>query len=210
LGCAISENDLLGCLIHCKMSVKADPTLHETSLARAAGAARGAYALLFVCLALAGCAGTVNPPTLTTAPTTKFDPATVGIGRVSAQAAPGVAMTSEDLTRISGLVQAELASTYPDRVIAAGGARRPGAVNVKLLFTQYDAGNAVARLMLAGLGQIHIAAKVLLTDMTTGRTVATFEASKTFAWGGLYGGSTQIGDVEVGFARSVAEIFQKH
>jgi Domain of unknown function (DUF4410) len=172
-------------------------------------ALRGVLALLLVSLTLAACAGTVNAPTLTSAPT-KFDPATAAIGRVSAEAAPGVVMTPEDLRRISGMVQAELASSYPDRVIAAGGPRRSGGVNVKLLFTQYDAGNAVARLMLAGLGQIHIDAKVLLTDVTTGRTVATFEASKTFAWGGLYGGSTKIEDVEVGFARSVAEIFQKH
>lgn len=191
------------------MFLKLDPTLRERGLACAKGAVRRGLALLLLSLALAGCAGTVNPPTLTSASTTKFDPATVAIGRVSAEAAPGVAMTAEDLRRISGLVQAELASSYPDRVIAGGGSRRSGGVNVKLLFTQYDAGNAVARLMLAGLGQIHIDAKVLLTDMATGRTVASFEASKTFAWGGLYGGSTRIEDVEVGFARSVAEIFKK-
>ena len=68
-------------------------------------------------------------------------------------------------------------------MIAAGGSRRPGAVNMKLVFTEYDKGDAFARAMLAGLGQIHIAAKVLLTDVTTGRSVASFEASKTFASG---------------------------
>jgi len=167
-----------------------------------------ALILLLVSLALAGCAGTVNPPALTSAPTTKFDPANATIGRVSAQAASGVAMTPEELSRISGLVQAELASRYPDRLIAAGGPRRPGGVNIKLVFTQYDKGDAFARAMLAGLGQIHINAKVLLIDVTTGRTVASFEASKTFAWGGLYGGATRIQDVEVGFVRSVAEIFK--
>ncbi len=168
-----------------------------------------ALILLLASVALAGCAGTVNPPAPTSAPTTNFDPAAAAIGRVSAEAARGVAMTPEDLGRISGLVQAELASTYPGRMIAAGGSRRPGAVNIKLVFTEYDKGDALARAMLAGLGQIHIAAKVLLTDATTGRTVATFEASKTFAWGGLYGGATRIEDVEVGFARSVAEIFKR-
>jgi hypothetical protein len=177
-----------------------------TQIARAV---RGGVALLLMSLALAGCAGSVNPPTLMSAPTTKFDPSTVAIGRVSAQAAPGVAMTPEDLRRISGLVQAELASSYPDRLISAGGPRRSGGVNIKLVFTQYDAGNAFARAMLAGLGQIHIDAKVFLTDIATGRTVATFEASKTFAWGGLYGGTTRIEDVEMGFARSVADIFKR-
>jgi hypothetical protein len=170
---------------------------------------RAGLALLFVSIVLAGCAGAVNPPTLTSAPTTRFDPGNAAIAQVSAVAAPGVAMKPEDLSRISREVQAELASRYTDRLMAAGGPRRSAAVNVKLVFIRYDKGDAFARAMLAGLGQIHIDANVLLIDASNDRTVATFAVSKTFAWGGLYGATTRVEDVETGFARSVAEIFKK-
>jgi len=99
-------------------------------------AARAGLTLLFVSFLLAACAGSVNPPTLTSAPTTKFDPGAAAIGQVSAVAAPGVAMEPEDLSRISREVQAELASRYPDRLMAANRSRRFGGVNVKVVFTQ--------------------------------------------------------------------------
>lgn len=165
--------------------------------------------MLLVSVALAGCAGTVNPPTQISVSTTKFDPGAAAIGQVSAVAAPGVMMTPEDLSHIAREVQVELASRYPDRLVAAGGSRRSGAVNVKLVITRFDKGDAIARAMLAGLGQIHIDGNVLLADVSTEKTVATFAVSKTFAWGGLYGATTSIDDVEAGFARSVAEIFKK-
>jgi hypothetical protein len=63
--------------------------------------------------------------------------------------------------------------------------------------------------MLAGLGQIHVHANVLLTDAATGASVANFEVTKDFGWGGIYGGSTSVEDVEAGFARSVSAIFKK-
>jgi hypothetical protein len=37
------------------------------------------------------------------------------------------------------------------------------------------------------------------------RKVAEFTADKTFAWGGIYGGSTSMEDVEHGFAEGIAE-----
>ena len=171
--------------------------------------ARAGLPLLFVSFVLAGCAGTVNPPTLTSGSITQFDPGNAAVGQVSAVAAPGVTMQPEDLSRISRQVRTELASRYPNRLMAEDRSRRSGEVSVKLVFTQYDKGDAFARAMLAGLGQIHISAGVLLIDDIPGKTVATFAVSKTFAWGGLYGGTTRIEDVESGFARSVAEIFKK-
>ena len=63
--------------------------------------------------------------------------------------------------------------------------------------------------MQAGLGQIHIAANVQLIDATSGNVAASYVVTKTFAWGGIYGGSTSIGDVETGFAASVVAIFKK-
>ena len=74
------------------------------------------------------------------------------------------------------------------------------AVNI----TRYDEGNSFARAMLAGLGQMHIDATVTLSDYQTKEEFAKYEVTETFAWGGLYGGFTDIRTVEEGFAKTVA------
>ena len=76
---------------------------------------------------------------------------------------------------------------------------------LEVLMTRYDKGNAFARAMLAGLGQIHIDAKVSMFLLPERRKIAEFDIDKTFAWGGLYGGFTSIESVEEGFAKGVAE-----
>ncbi len=118
-------------------------------------------------------------------------------------------MNSYDLDRISRLVQSDLTAAYADRLVPAGAHATPGEVRVDMNFTTYDSGNAFARAMLAGLGQIHIAANVQLIDATSGNVLANYTVEKTFAWGGAYGGSTTIQDVEGGFAESVVAIFKK-
>jgi hypothetical protein len=70
----------------------------------------------------------------------------------------------------------------------------------------YDEGNAFARLMLAELGQMHIEGTVTLRDDATKAVVGEYEVSKTFAWGGVYGASTKIEQVQGGFAESVAAV----
>lgn len=164
---------------------------------------------LLVLLLLSGCAGSVSTPTPLGAASPGFEASHVGIGDVSATADRGVVMTKEDLDRIAHRVQAELAADYPGRVVDPGGRPLPDAVNVKLVFTEYDKGNAFARFMLAGLGQIRIGANVLLIEPANNRTVGEFEVSKVFAFGGIYGGTTRVEDVEDGFARSVAAIFKQ-
>jgi len=156
---------------------------------------------------LAGCADTVSAPTLSTPPIVAFDATTAPIGPVSAKAAPGVPMESYDLERVTQTVQSDLAATYPARIVG-GGASSPREVKIHMIFTAYDKGNAFARAMLAGLGQIHIKANVELIDANSGDVTATYAVSKTFAWGGIYGASTSIEDVEKGFAASVAAIFK--
>lgn len=158
---------------------------------------------------LAACAGTVNAPTLTSAPPPGFDAARVPIGQVSGEAGLGVAMIPSDVARVTQKVQAALTAEYPTRVIAGRAAAPPGEVNIKLQITEYDKGNAFARAMLAGLGSMHIHANVMLVDASTAATVATYQVTKDFAWGGLYGGTTSIEDLEDGFAKSVAAIFTK-
>jgi hypothetical protein len=63
--------------------------------------------------------------------------------------------------------------------------------------------------MMPGLGKIHIDTQVAVFELPTRKKVADFDVDKTFAWGGLYGGATSIGDVEKGFAEGVAEAVTK-
>jgi hypothetical protein len=169
---------------------------------------RGSILLAAVCAGLAGCAGSASTPVMDAAPAPSFSAATAPIGPVSAQAAPGVIMAPSDLQRITQLVQSDLYTAYPTRLVPAGAAA-PGEVKIDMTFLTYDKGNAFARLMLAGLGQIHIVANVQLTDASSGKVKAEYAINKTFAWGGFYGGSTSIEDVETGFAASVVAIFKK-
>jgi len=160
-------------------------------------------------MALAGCAGDAAAPTTLAAPANGYDVARAPIGPVSAEAGPGVVMIREELSRIAQRVEAEIAKNYPSRVAGRNGQAPTGGLNVKMVFVEYDKGNAFARAMLAGLGQIRIKANVMLVDPATGADVATYEVSKIFAFGGIYGASTRVEDVEEGFARSVVEIFKK-
>jgi len=160
-------------------------------------------------IALVGCAGDVAAPTPLAAPVAGHDVAAAPIGRVSAEAAPGVVMISDELRRIAERVEVEMAKSYPSRIANRNGQAPNGTLNVKLVFTEYDKGNAFARAMLAGLGQIRIKANVMLHDATTGADVAKYEVSKIFSFGGIYGAATRVEDVEEGFARSVVEIFKK-
>ena len=70
---------------------------------------------------------------------------------------------------------------------------------------EYDEGNRFARLMFAGLGQIHIDADVTLSDYLSKNKLAQYEITKTFAWGGVFGGNVDIRQVEVGFSKAVAD-----
>jgi len=70
---------------------------------------------------------------------------------------------------------------------------------------RYDEGNAFARFIFYGLGQIHIDADIMLSDLATKEKLAQYEVTKTFAWHGFYGGLTDIKDVEVGFCKGVSD-----
>jgi Domain of unknown function (DUF4410) len=156
-------------------------------------------AVIAATVLLAGCAGSVAPPVAIRALAPE-QISTVKVTDVSAEANPGVIMTPMDLERIAQLTKAN--------ILAVVGTHPGGAdVNVKLVFTEYDKGNAFARFMLAGLGQIRISADVSVVDSATGRLLGQYQVSKDFAFGGVYGGSTKIEDVEEGFVKSVAEIF---
>ena len=76
-------------------------------------------------------------------------------------------------------------------------------VEVEML--TYEKGSAFARAVLAGLGQMKLNAKVTVYDEATNTQVASYVADKVFAWGGIYGASTSIQDVEPAFAEAIAQ-----
>jgi hypothetical protein len=163
---------------------------------------------LFVAVSLvSACAGSVSTPVAVQALPSPLT-APPRVSDVSAEAQPGVTMASYDLERIVARVKGALATEVPQSVTVAGPAEGPRTMKIKLVFTQYDKGNAFARFMLAGLGQIHVDADVIFVDGTSGEQIGKYQISKQFAFGGIYGGSTSIEDVEEGFAKSVAEILK--
>lgn len=149
---------------------------------------------------LAACAGSIAPPTAVL-DLPQDQKTSLHVGAISADAAPGVVMTSDDLNRIVQLVTGEIRASSPDVLVSPDAAQ---AKLMKITFTRYDEGNAFARFMLAGTGQIYIEGDVVLLDGQTMHVVADYKVSKDFSFGGLYGGTTTIRDVEKGFARSVA------
>ncbi len=80
----------------------------------------------------------------------------------------------------------------------------PRQYEFNVVITRYEKGNAFARFMLAGLGQIHIDAHVTVFALPAKEKYAEFDINKTFAWGGLVGASTKIEDVEPAFAEGIA------
>jgi hypothetical protein len=118
---------------------------------------------------------------------------------------PDVALTPTDDKRIENQIVANLRTEYPNKFKEVNPAK-PDAQTLQAIvnITKYDKGNAFARLMLAGLGSMQIKADILLNDLAKGQCLGKSECKKTFAWGGAYGGSTRIEDIEEGFAKAVA------
>jgi hypothetical protein len=167
------------------------------------GAVAMAAALLGV---LSGCAGSVAAPDEVMTALPAATKASLKLASISGEIAPGVAMTPDARDRILQEVKSEITAKHPDMWVAGNAPAAPGTANLKIVFTQYDDGNAFARFMLAGLGQIHIDGTVIFTEPATGQTIGQYKVSKDFSFGGIYGVATRIEDVEKGFARSVAAI----
>lgn len=154
-----------------------------------------------VVLTLAGCAGSVHKPVaLTALPADQL--ATLHISQVVAEADPGVHATKYDLDPVCAKVRSYITADSPGVLVDSA---TGDALVLKMHFTRFDEGNALARFILIGLGQIHIDANVTL-EKPDGTVVAKYKVKKTFAWGGMVGGFTTMDDVEEGFAKSVAEV----
>lgn len=151
-------------------------------------------------MGLAGCASTV--------PTADFAHQIVAGARVSAPDTVKVNVDAADTVKILPIEKERIAEKVAMKIDArktanaAAGAARVYEVDLRL--TRYDKGNAFARAMLAGLGQIHIEGVVSVFEMPGHTPVGEFTLKKTFAWGGVYGAATSIEDIEDTFADGVA------
>lgn len=138
---------------------------------------------------------------------------------ITSQTMPGVGIPDAERQNVVAMVRREITERAPGRfaLVDESAARSPAipadaAVNVPktlhmhIVFTRYDEGNAFARFMLAGLGQIHVATDVTLKDQGADTVLGRYDVSKQFAFGGIYGGSTTVQDVEKGLAAGIAEI----
>lgn len=168
---------------------------------------------------LAGCAhSTPTPVAREAAPTA--DLATYRHLLITSEAASGVFIPDHEQQGVITIVKRELAQRAPGRFTfvapatagfpaagpAAASPEPPKTLHVNILFTEYDEGSAVARFMLAGLGQIRIGSDVKLWDEHTRRPLGSYEVSKQFAFGGIYGAVTDMEDVQQGLAKGIAEV----
>lgn len=149
---------------------------------------------------LAGCAG--SPP----AP--KFTHTMVVDSRVGASDTAEVNITAPDNISILPNEKERVAEKIKARIDVRKATNSqfgdPRAYLVVLNITRYDKGNAFARAMLAGLGQIHLDGTISVFKMPEHELVEEFQMQKTFAWGGIYGGTTSIETIEDTFCDSVA------
>jgi len=149
---------------------------------------------------LYGCAGTAPKPDFTHPIAAETRVGAADQTSVSVEAAASVKILPMERERIAQTIQQKIDARKATNPVA--GATRSFAVDLQL--TQYDKGNAFARAMLAGVGQIHIDGTVQVYLMPDHSLVGEFQLSKTFAWGGIYGASTSIEDIEGTFADAVA------
>jgi len=159
-------------------------------------------ALALLCVGLSACGSSVARPDVVTA---LADPnQKLAVVTVSCTAGPDVKMDPGTLERIKTGLLYELEHAKPTSLMAtANPDARP--ISLKVNFTAYDEGNAAARMMLMGLGQMHIDGDIEIAD-ASGNTIGVYKIAKQFALGGIVGGTTSITDVEGGFENSVVEL----
>jgi hypothetical protein len=152
-------------------------------------------------LVLAGCASSAPQAHFTQA----LEPSSLtranDDAKVAVVAALGVEMMDYEKTRLTERLQVKLDSKK--LLNTATGDKKEYEVNVTI--TRYEKGDAFARAMLAGLGQIHVDGTIKVCVLPNHAQVGEFTVNKTFAWGGLYGASTTIEDAELGFAEGVVD-----
>jgi hypothetical protein len=61
--------------------------------------------------------------------------------------------------------------------------------------------------MLAGLGGMKIHSDVIVKNPASDDAISRAEVGKTFRWGGIYGATTDISEIEKWFAEEIAKTF---
>lgn len=118
----------------------------------------------------------------------------------------GSSVSSSAQARIKDLVKTEILGCCAQRFESIGlDTAGPHDLVLRVKFTVYEEGNRFARFMLAGLGSMQIHAQVEIVDAKSGNLLTSGEAGKTFAWGGVYGASRGIEDLEKDFAKEVVK-----
>lgn len=160
-----------------------------------------------VCLGLvllsaltAGCAGT--------APEAKFDKPMSADALIRAADTETVTVTATDTVaalpvereRVKEKIQARIDA----RKVTNPQEGAPRTFEVQLFVSRYEKGNAFARAMLPGIGQIHVDGTISVFQMPAHELLEKFDMQKTFAWGGIYGGVTNMETIEDTFADAVA------
>lgn len=160
--------------------------------------------LCLIVIAVTGCAGSpgsVNslaaPPANSLQKYTKLS--------LEVKKKDDVVMLKADQDRIAELIVQTIKAKTPNRFSEINPpASDANTMHAVINFTRYEEGSSLARLLLAGIGQMHIDADVVLEHRLIPTTLAKYEVTKTFAWGGIYGVMTKIGDLEKGFAEAAA------
>lgn len=148
---------------------------------------------------LSNCAGTT--------PKAKFSTPMAEGSRIAREDKVRTKVTSTD-SKMLPLDQQRMSEKITTKVRSAASGRQGTARNYELLvsISRYDKGDAFARAMLAGLGQIHIDGVVSVYQQPGRKKVAEFNLDKTFAWGGIYGAAVSMDTIEDTYAKAVAEV----
>jgi len=131
-------------------------------------------------LTLTGCASSVPKATVTHEIAVNARVASGDSTQVHVGAADGVKFLAVDGDRLSQKIQQKIDS----RKVANHEADSARLYEVDVQLTRYEKGNAFARAMVAGLGQIHIDGKISVYHLPDHTLVGEFDLAKTFAWGG--------------------------
>ncbi len=162
---------------------------------------RSIQLLMLVCVVfLVGCAGTVPKASFIAPPAKDTRVRSGDTVKVSVLTSAGVEMQASERTHLGEVIAEKLAQFQAQN--AATGA--PAAYEVEVVVSRFEKGNALARALLGGLGQIRIEARVRLLMAENKSMVSAFVVKKTFAWGGMYGAVTGMEDIEPAFAEGVA------
>ncbi|MBV9726078.1 MAG: DUF4410 domain-containing protein [Gammaproteobacteria bacterium] len=161
---------------------------------------RATVALAAITTLIGGCA--------TTTPQPKFTHAMVPDSRIAASDTVDVKIETADKVVVDAVARDRITQKIKlkidERKLKNPAAPSPRAMQVVLHVTKYEKGNAFARAMLAGLGQIHLEGTISVYQMPDHVLLEDFDLQKTFAWGGVYGASTSIEQIEDIFTDSVA------